>query len=213
MCWKLIQTSYWRVRNSQNHLLSELMFIFNVLSEFNVLLMFTFNVLRMKYILFCRILQGLNRFLDLIPINNETGNVTFTLNNFGIIALETSSLDQTEPGQAFSADLGPVTNAVSSSEAIVTDQLLVTSKPISNVTGSISLQNLSSCVGSGSQRIAYSVFRTDALFLTPDTACTRFTVGSIILGVRVNDIRGCNTTSVTVDMQQLEQVYIWYGFH
>ena len=208
MCWKLIQTSYWRVRNSQNHLLSELMFIFNVLKEFNVLLMFTFNVLRMKYILFCRILQGLNRFLDLIPVNNETGNITFTLNNFGIIALETSSLDQTEPGQAFSADLGPVTNAVSSSEAIVTDQLLVTSKPISNVTGSISLQNLSSCVGSGSQRIAYSVFRTDALFLTPDTACTRFTVGSIILGVRVNDIRGCNTTSVTVDMQQLEQVYI-----
>ena len=192
MCWKLIQTSYWRVRNSQNHLLSELMF--------------TFNVLRMKNILFYRILQGLNRFLDLIPVNNETGNVTFTLNNFGIIALETSSLDQTEPGQAFSADLGPVTNAVSSSEAIVTDQLLVTSKPISNVTGSISLQNLSSCVGSGSQRIAYSVFRTDALFLTPDTACTRFTVGSIILGVRVNNTRGCNTTSVTLDMQQLEEV-------
>ena len=153
-------------------------------------------------------MQGLNRFLDLIPVNNETGNVTFTLNNFGIIALETSSLDQTEPGQAFSADLGPVTNAVSSSETIVIDQLLVTSKPISNVTGSISLQNLSSCVGSGSQRIAYSVFRTDALFLTPDTACTRFTVGSIILGVRVNDIRGCNTTSVTLDMQQLEEVYI-----
>ena len=153
-------------------------------------------------------MQGLNRFLDLIPVNNETGNVTFTLNNFGIIALETSSLDQTEPGQAFSADLGPVTNAVSSSETIVTDQLLVTSKPISNVTGSISLQNLSSCVGSGSQRIAYSVFRTDALFLTPDTACTRFTVGSIILGVRVNNIRGCNATSVTVDMQQLEEVYI-----
>ena len=152
---------------------------------------------------FYRILQGLNRFLDLIPVNNETGNVTFTLNNFGIIALETSSLDQT---QSFSVDLGPVVNAMTSSEVISSTQLLVENSPLEDVTASISLQNLSSCVGSGSQRIAYSVFRTDALFLTPDTACTRFTVGSIILGVRVNDTRGCNTTSVIVDMQQLEEV-------
>ena len=152
---------------------------------------------------FYRILQGLKRFLDLIPVNNETGNVTFTLNNFGIIALETSSLDQT---QSFSVDLGPVVNAMTSSEVISSTQLLVENSPLEDVTASISLQNLSSCVGSGSQRIAYSVFRTDALFLTPDTACTRFTVGSIILGVRVNDTRGCNTTSVIVDMQQLEEV-------
>ena len=153
---------------------------------------------------FYRILQGLNRFLDLIPVNNETGNVTFTLNNFGIIALETSSLDQT---QSFSVDLGPVVNAVTSSEVISSTQLLVENSPLEDVTGSITPQNLSSCsLNSGSQRIAYSVFRTDALFLTPDTACTRFTVGSIILGVRVNNTRGCNTTSVTLDMQQLEAV-------
>ena len=82
-----------------------------------------------------RILQGLNRFLDLVPVDNETGNVTFTLNNFGVIALELRSINESEIQQTFSANLGPVNNAVSSKETILAEQLLVTSEPISNTTG------------------------------------------------------------------------------
>ena len=146
--------------------------------------------------------------MDLFPV--DTDNATFTLTNFGIVLVETSPLNQkTETQQqVFSANLGPVSNAVSSNQTIATDQLLVKDVPISNTTGSISSQDLSSCSlsNNSTQRISYSVFRTDALFLTPDTACSRFAVGSIILGVRVNDAGGCNSTSVTVDMQQLEKV-------
>ena len=159
-----------------------------------------------------RILEGLNRFLDLVPVDNITGTATFPLPNFGIVAVETSSLNQTEIQQVFSADLGPVSNAVSSNETIAVNQLLIKREPISNTTGSISSQDLYSCSlsSNSTQRISYSVFRTDALFLTPDTACSRFSVGSIILGVRVKDAGGCNSTSVTVDMQQLEKVIsVW----
>ena len=154
-------------------------------------------------------MQGLNKFLDLVPVDN-TDNATFTLTNFGIVVVETSSLNQTTDTQQqiFSADLGPVSNAVSSNKTIATHQLLVKDVPISNTTGSISSQDLYSCSlsSNSTQRISYSVFRTDALFLTPDAACSRFVVGSIILGVRVNDAGGCNSTSVTVDMQQMEKV-------
>ena len=153
-----------------------------------------------------RILQGLNRFVDLVPVDNQTGNVTFTLNNFGLIALDTNLLNQTTV-QAFSANLGPVTVAVSSREIISANQLLVTADPISNATGSIEIQDLTSCpLLNSSQRIAYSVFHTDALFLTPETGCTNFTVGSIILGVRANISQGCNITSVIVDLEQLQEV-------
>ena len=159
-----------------------------------------------------RILEGLNRFLDLVPVDNITGTATFPLTNFGIVAVETRSLNQTDIQQAFSADLGPVSNAVSSNKTIAVNQLLVKREPIANTTGSISSQDLYSCSlsSNSTQRILYSVFRTDALFLTPDTACSRFSVGSIILGVRVKDAGGCNSTSVTVDMQQLEKVVsVW----
>ena len=145
--------------------------------------------------------------MDLIPV--DTDNATFTLTNFGIVVVESSLNQKTETQQqVFSANLGPVSNAVSSNQTIATHQLLVKDVPISNTTGSISPQDLYSCSlsSNSTQRISYSVFRTDALFLTPDTACSRFSVGSIILGVRVKDAGGCNSTSVTVDMQQLEKV-------
>ena len=148
-------------------------------------------------------MEGLNRFLDLVPVDNETGNATFTFNNFGIIAL---IINDSATQQTFSANLGPVTSAVSSNEAIAGNQLLVTpdSEPISDSTGSISSQTCSQ--SSGGQRVAYSVFRTNALFLTNETACTQFAVGSIIMGVRMNGSRGCNTASVIVDLQQLTEV-------
>ena len=159
---------------------------------------------------FCRILQGLNRFLDLVPVDNETGNATFTLNNFGVIAL---LINDTNTQQTFSANLGPVSNAVSSNDTISGEQLLVTSEPISNTTGSLS-HSLDSCSqDSSSQRVAYSVFRTNALFLTPETACEQFTVGSVIVGVRINGNRGCNTTSVIVDLQQLTEVWEKASIH
>lgn len=155
----------------------------------------------------CRILQGLNRFADLVPPDNQTGNFTYTLNQFAILALDSSPINHT-CHQFFSVHLGPVRDAVSSRDMIPENQLLVTAEPISNATGSIDLQDVNSCLlnNCSGQRISYSVFRTDALFLTPETVCTDFTIGSIILGVRANISKGCNVTSVFIDMEQLQEV-------
>ena len=153
----------------------------------------------------CRILQGLNRFLDLVPLDNETDNTTFTQNNFGLIALQ---INNTDTLQAFSANLGPAAYAVSTNETISPEQLLVASEVMQSATGALSPQGLGSCsLRSGSRRIAYTVFRTDALFLTPETACERFTVGSVILGVRIPNSSECgNTLSVIVNLQQVSKV-------
>lgn len=155
---------------------------------------------------FCRILQGLNRFVDLVPADNQTGNFTYTMNQFAIIAVDSNQTWN----RYFGAQLGPVRDAVSSKNTIPGDQLLVTADPISNVTGSIDLQDINSCLPSNysGHRISYSVFRTDALFLTPETVCTNFTLGSVILGVRANISQECNVTSVLVDLEQLQEVLI-----
>lgn len=145
------------------------------------------------FITFLRILQGLNQLLDSVPLDNETGNVTYTLNNFAAVATF-SNIKQT-----FS-----ISDTASSNETISPKQLLVNSEPASHATGSITPQGLDSC----NQRIIYSVFRTDALFLTPETACQRFAVGSIILGVRVNDTSSCNNTFVSLDILPIEEVCV-----
>ena len=128
-----------------------------------------------------------------MPLDNETGNVTFTLDNFAAVATFTNKK------QTFS-----FSDTSSSNETTSLKQLLANSEPAPHETGSITPQGLDSC----NQRIIYSVFRTDALFLTPETACQRFAVGSIILGVRVNNTSRCNDTFVSLDIHPFEEVCV-----
>lgn len=152
------------------------------------------------------ILQGLNQFLDLVSLDNETGNITFTQKNFGLIALEINTEDEKQ--QTF--NFNETTNA---SETISLEQLSLTSEPSSGATGSLSPRGLDLCSsGSGSQRIAYSVFRSPGLFLTPETACGGFAIGSIILGVRVPNTNICNA-SVNVNLEHIEEVKTIYYFN
>ena len=155
----------------------------------------------------CSILHALEVFLDRVPLHNGTAMTTFTRNNFGIVAMNTTELDSQL--LAFGANLGPVETAVSDNKTISPEQLLVGSGALSgDTTGEISLGELdTSCPLNGeNERVAYSVFRTDALFLTPETACQQFAVGSIILGVRKSGGKDCETGSVIVDLQQLNEV-------
>ena len=144
-------------------------------------------------------MQGLNQLLDSLPLDNETGNVTLTLRNFGFIALDADTIEE----QTFS-----VLNITDTTSTISPEQIVVKSEPLPQATGFLTPQELGSC----NQRIIYSVFRTDALFLTPETACERFAVGSIILGVRVNNKSRCNSLSVVVNVQQFDKVYRMINF-
>ena len=107
--------------------------------------------------------------------------------------------------QDFSVDIESTTDAASRTKRDISTN--VTQDLAPNMTASIKLQGLDSCLQqNSSQRIAFSVFQTDALFLTPDTACTDFTVGSVILGVRANTTTACNSLSVMVNVQSREMV-------
>ena len=145
----------------------------------------------------------LNRFSDRVPVDNQTGTINFTLDNFGVIAIDSEAVDQMTY-QVLSAGHGPVKNVLSSAKELFTDQLLFASEHIPNVSASIKLQGLNLCFyGNNSQRIVFSVFHSDALFLTPDTVCTDFAVGSIILGVRFNVSEQCKLPSITIEFGQL----------
>ena len=134
-----------------------------------------------------------------MPLNNETGNITFTRNNFGLIALEINTASEKQ--QTF--NFAQTSHA---NESITSEQLSVTSEPISGVSGSLSPQGLDSCSsGIDSRRIAYSVFQSPGLFLTPETVCEEFAIGSVILGVRVTNSSVCNTP-VIVNLRQLAEV-------
>ena len=109
---------------------------------------------------------------------------------------------------SFSADLGPINAAVLSNEQISPEQLIVDSGVLSNVTGSLGLNGLGECAQSRDRlRIVYSVFRTDALFLTPETACDLYAISSIIVGVGVNASNCATKLSVDIDLELLTEVY------
>ena len=142
--------------------------------------------------------------VDHVPLVNGT---TFTRKNFGFVVLNTSS--ETDRVLTFSADLGPVETAVFDNRTISQEQLSVDSeRPQSTATGALSLPGLDACPQIPENgRIVYSAFRTNALFLTPDTACNQSAIGSIVLGVRKSASTTCHTSSVIVDLQQLNEVY------
>ena len=156
------------------------------------------------------ILQELDKFLTLVPLD-DTDKVTFALNNYGV---STVNINTTQQGvdydskQTFSADLGPVEIAVQSNDKISPEQLIVSPEVVSNATGSLALEGLDVCPQKrDSLRIIYSAFRTDALFLTPETSCTEYAVGSIIVGVRIVGASNCEEIlSVIVDLQELKEV-------
>ena len=150
-------------------------------------------------------------FLERVPLDNDTGSVTLTRTNFGVIALSISGLYHTESNTqlSFNADLGPVETAVYYDNSTISpEQLLVHSgDPPASTTGVISLQDLGTCPENReNERIVYSVFRTNALFLTPETACNQSAIGSIVLGVKKSGSKNCSSQSVIVDLQQLNKV-------
>ena len=121
--------------------------------------------------------------------------------------MDINTANDGEMYDSFSADLGEVEDAVMSNKNISTEQLIVSSEILSNATGSVGLEGLDACFHSRDPlRIVYSVYRTDALFLTPETACDLYAISTIIVGVSVNDSACAAALSTSLDMQQLTEV-------
>ena len=151
-----------------------------------------------------RILQSLNRFQDGVVMEAGSDNLTFTLTNFATVITDSSPLNESNR-LTFSVSFRSPEEAVCERYDITGEHLAVSSQSAADTIGSITLQSTSEC---GSQRISYSVFRTDALFLTPETTTSNdYAVGSVIIGVRtVNGALPCDSETLSVNLQPLSEV-------
>lgn len=157
----------------------------------------------MQLLLFNRILQSLFTFEDQAAIGSESDNLTITRNNFAIIITESLTHKEYER-QIFSVEFGSPEEAVCNSTPISEGQLAVSSQSSARATGSIAIPNILEGRDS-TQRVSYSVFRTDALFLTPKVTSDDYTIGSIIIGVRSNGTLD-NKDNLTINLKPVSEV-------
>ena len=137
-----------------------------------------------------RLLQSLRRFANTVPIpaNSTNNTLAFPLDNFALLLRDVNP--ESFSGESLSVNLGPVEEAIRNSSGINEEALVTMMDPLPNATVSAklpeSLFDGITTYASPWQRIVYSVFLTNVLFLTLDTNCGDSAVGSIILGVNVN---------------------------
>lgn len=137
-------------------------------------------------------------------IGADSDNLTFNLNNFATIISQSPSYND-RGRQTFSARFGSPEEAVCEMTQILEEQLAVSSQPTADSTGSVTVSRTSE-ERAGTRRVSYSVFRTDSLFLTPETTGGDYAIGSIIVGVRESGVLANNDETVTVNLQPISVV-------
>ena len=139
------------------------------------------------YIFLIRIFQSLERFANevAIPTNSTNDTLTFALNNFALLLRDVDPRNFL--GESFSIDLGAVGEAIQNTDGIDEERLVTMLVP--NATASAELPELlfeEDINTLPRQRVTFSVFLTNALFLTPETNCLESAIGSVVLSVGVN---------------------------
>ncbi len=151
------------------------------------------------FFIYARILNSLEQFASTLslPENSTNSPVVFARDNFAILV---QSINQTDfEGQMFSVSI----DGDLSQDDLVTAQDAPTNSNVSVDIPPSAFEITDDC--SPSDRIFYAVFTTNTLFLTPDTNCDKFAIGSVIITVEVN---GCSdlAEAIELDFQELDQV-------
>lgn len=82
----------------------------------------------------------------------------------------------------------------------------MSSKSSAHPTGSITIPNTFEGRAS-TRRVSYSIFRTDALFLTPKITGNDYALGSVIIGVRGSGVLANNSDeTLTINLQPVSEV-------
>ena len=153
-----------------------------------------------------RLLDSLNIFLDMVPLDENTTN-SKTVFGYETYALQIQDLDPLEfNSQTFIVDLGSVEQALNNTQIqksdLITSELLMSvvtnatasvfiSRNIINGTKNNNCQRETS--NSSQQRLGYSVFLSDILFQGFNQS--QFRVGSIIVAARLNCLGNNSLTS------------------
>ena len=134
-----------------------------------------------------RLLVSLETFSDSVPLSdNATNNrEVYTLDNF---AIQVQDVDRDNfEGETFSVDLGTVEEAINRTNEIDENRLVTMMEALSNATASLQVPSTIFNDGSNktTRRLSFSVFTTDTLFQTEETASGDLTVGSIVIALNV----------------------------
>ena len=154
-----------------------------------------------------RLLQSVRRFANTVPIpaNSTNNTLAFPLDNFALLLRDVNP--ESFSGESFSVNLGSVEEAIRNSSGISEEVLVTMMDPLPNATASVELpQSLfdgSTAYASPWQRIVYSIFLSNSLFLTLDTNCENFAIGSIILGVDVNS----SVTNISMSTGEIQLAF------
>lgn len=146
-----------------------------------------------------RILSSLKQFASLIylPENSTDNTVAFAETNYAILIRGINQSDF--PGSLF---------AVNVQEGLSLDDLATEYNDTTNTNVSVEIPPAVFEPGDGcpiSDRLFYTVFITSTLFLTPETNCDDYAIGSVLVTV---DVNGCSQLSqeIELDFQELDQV-------
>ena len=149
-------------------------------------------------ILILRILNSIGRFQDEVALPpNTTTPIVYARESFAIQVQDVNA--ETFSGEALNVDLGSFEEALRLNTSIPEEALLTTMEALVNVTASIAvpsslltdLQSLEEGIARRAlefQRLSYSVFLTDILFLSPNQSANNLSIGTIILALRLRNI-------------------------
>ena len=128
-------------------------------------------------------------------------SVIYPFTNFAIVITGQNA----SAGQTFSSKFQSVKEAVCEMDNITHIQLSVSSETVADATGAISVNDITKC-SENISHISYTIFRTDALFLTPDTVNGSYEISSVIVGVRANGTPVCSGMPLTISLQPIREV-------
>ena len=152
----------------------------------------------------CRIIESLGRFQDEVMLNAINGSQIFF---FFFFAIQVRDIDiNSFSGEVFSVDLGPFEEALNHSSLIPEEAIQVTMETLANVTASITVPpNLITDLqheanqSVESQRLSYSVFLSDVLFMSPNQTAQNMSIGTVIIALRLRELVLSETLTTLID--------------
>ena len=135
-----------------------------------------------------------------MPTNSTNDTLAFALNNFALLLRNVNPMNFS--GELFSIDLGTVGEAIRT--GIDEESLATTLIPNATASAILPESLFEEDVNTAPrQRVTFSVFLTNTLFLTPETDCRESAIGSVVLSVGVNS----STTNTSLSNARIRLVF------
>lgn len=140
-----------------------------------------------------------------MPTNSTNDTLAFALDNFALLLRDVDPRNFS--GELFSIDLGAVGEAIRNTTGIDEESLATMLVPNATASAELPESLFEGDVNTARrQRVTFSVFLTNTLFLTPETDCRESAIGSVVLSVGVNS----SATNTSLSNARMRLVFRQY---